>query len=117
MDEIEKELPESKGEDEEEYHYSLWSATLVTNPKLNVNRPVEKEEDNSITVRNQSTQIVASASASHYLQSTWKGLEQRIGETPVQKATEGLSGIPKQYQKELHENEQKTQETTETAGS
>lgn len=40
--------------------------------------------------------------AAHYLHSrSWKGLEQQLGETPVQpKAAEGRSGLPVEYDDE-----------------
>ena len=43
-----------------------------------------------------------STSAAHYLHSrSWKGLEQQLGETPVQpKAAEGRSGLPVEYDDE-----------------
>lgn len=92
---------ENVDDDEEEYTYSLWKATMVKNPKSKINQTPEEVqvEGNEISLRNQNTEIV-SASANFYLQSTWKGLEQKIGETEVEKATVGLSGIPKNYKSE-----------------
>jgi len=101
LDEIEEERGDENIElvEEDEYTYSLWSGTMIKNPKAS-SANQSSPEGTELSVRNQDTQIISSASGQHYLQSTWKGLEQNIGETKVEKATMGLTGIPKQYTSE-----------------
>lgn len=96
------EVEEGTQEDgeEEEYTYSLWTSTMVKNPKSRSHTPSGSESSLDLAVRNENTQVIASASAEHYLKSTWQGLEQRIGETPIEKITQGLAGIPKHYESE-----------------
>ena len=86
--------------EENEYNYSLWTQSMVKNPKARSHQDKKEDFSSTLATRNQQTQIITSASAEHYLKSTWQGLEQRIGETEVEKAVLGLSGIPKQYQSE-----------------
>jgi hypothetical protein len=86
--------------EESEYNYSLWTQSMVKNPKARVLEDEEETSSSTLATRNQQTQIISSASAQHYLKSTWQGLEQRIGETPVELAVLGLAGIPKQYESE-----------------
>lgn len=44
------------------------------------------------------------AGAEFLLNRSWKGLEQNIGETKVEKAVKGRSGIPTGYENEVFVN-------------
>ena len=94
--------------EEEEMRFSLISGTMKVNHKSNTfNTAKEKQEPGSqqITVANTDRDLTLLAEispATAYLHTrSYQGLEPQIGETPVQLAQEGISGIPKGYQQEL----------------
>ena len=61
QDELEDEDPVD-GE-EEEYTYSLWSATMVKNPKSRIHSSNTAGSSSDLAVRNENTQVIASARA------------------------------------------------------
>lgn len=58
-------------------------------------------ESTELAMRNEANDLQTWSAASQFLKfRSYIGLEQKIGETPAEKAKEGRSGLPKGYQNE-----------------
>lgn len=90
-------LQDPEAKDEEEAEYSFITGSLKK--KASINEEEKETVGSEIAVRNNSQQLSTNWSpASNFLnQRTYRGLEQKLGETEVTKAVEGMSGIPMQY--------------------
>ncbi|KAG0308451.1 Diphthamide biosynthesis protein 2 [Dissophora globulifera] len=96
--------------DEDEVpHYSLVTGQLKQNKKYVTSKEDTKEltalieGTKDLTVRDKNTSVATlmSSAAGEYLQSRqFRGLEVQLGETPVELATEGRSGIARGYNTE-----------------
>jgi diphthamide biosynthesis protein 2 len=102
---VEKMKYDLEGNEEEETYYSLIDGTM----KMKSNRNVHKEQKDStsheIQLASHPRDIVLSSSlaATSFNRREFRGLDPRIGETEVQKAVIGLSGIAMGYDGELSE--------------
>ncbi|XP_051266486.1 2-(3-amino-3-carboxypropyl)histidine synthase subunit 2 [Dicentrarchus labrax] len=66
---------------------------------LLISEPAESSCGSSVVLRNQ-TLTVANSAASFLAERSWRGLEQKLGETPVVKAGKGRRGIAIAYEEE-----------------
>uniref|UniRef100_A0A6B2L497 Uncharacterized protein n=1 Tax=Arcella intermedia TaxID=1963864 RepID=A0A6B2L497_9EUKA len=84
-------VKEYNEEDEtEDPYYQTITGTIVANPKAKA-----KTEEGSLAITAaQSSQIQAYSVQKLFLERSFKGLEMKIGETPVTLAVEGKTGIP-----------------------
>jgi diphthamide biosynthesis protein 2 len=90
-------------EEPEDTQFSFITGSVKKNPKKQIQIEMEKDEEKTALVaRNNNTDIVQTWSpAAEYLNKrTYRGLEQKIGETEVTKAVQGRSGIPMSYAEE-----------------
>jgi len=98
-EEEERDEPDS----DEEPAFSLITGSYKVSSKL---AAVNLSEDSSssagtVAVRNQHSDVVLASGSGDYLsRRLFKGLEQRIGETPVQLAVEGRRGVARGYEHE-----------------
>jgi diphthamide biosynthesis protein 2 len=84
--------------------------SLVSN-KIKVNHKVLSSADaNStsmeLTVRNENNSLITTttpSATSFFLNRSYQGLQQRLGETPVVDAVEGRGGVPLQYDGEIED--------------
>lgn len=86
-------------DEEEEYTISLISGKTVANPKKHIALQEEGITNSKLTlgstaVIKSSTEVAEYAASEVFLQRTFKGLEQNIGETPVAEIEQGRSGLP-----------------------
>lgn len=100
---------ESDEEGNEVPHFSLVTGQLKQSKKYSSNKVDSKElsalieGSKDLTVRDKNTSVATlmSSAAGEYLQSRqFKGLEIKLGETPVELATEGRAGIARGYNTE-----------------
>jgi diphthamide biosynthesis protein 2 len=85
-------------QEEEETRVSLLSGTVTMNPKSF--KPSENTSTDTSLATIGSGEITTYSGAQYLSQRTFKGLEQRIGETPVTLAAQGRSGIAMSYEEE-----------------
>lgn len=107
----------SDEEDDEVPHFSLVTGQLKQSKKFSSNKVDSKELSTlmegtkDLTVRDKNTSVATlmSSAAGEYLQSRqFKGLDVKLGETPVELATEGRAGIARGYNTESgYENREK----------
>lgn len=95
-------MPDENPEDEGSYDVSL-----ITGYLRSTHLPqTQSQNDSSCTAlaaRNETlTMVEAHCSATHLASRSWKGLEQKLGETPVTKAVEGRRGIAIAYEDEVN---------------
>ncbi|PRP89720.1 hypothetical protein PROFUN_00062 [Planoprotostelium fungivorum] len=90
-------------EDEDEMRFSIAEGRLKPNPKAQ--KSTERQDEMSLTERSQQNQLVSSWSHAGQVlaKRDYRGLEMNVGETVVQKATQGMSGLPMVYTKEKTE--------------
>ncbi|EGC32302.1 hypothetical protein DICPUDRAFT_155754 [Dictyostelium purpureum] len=95
-----REKPEDEVEDDEGniHHFSLVTGRIVLQNKSTQQQEQQSTSGEIVSVDNSFKQI--SLVENHLQNKTYKGLDMRIGETPVTAAIEGLSGIPKNYTSE-----------------
>lgn len=87
-------------EDGEEPDVSLITGALRSRNLL-LGAPEESPCGSSVVLRNQTLTVANTNSAASFLsQRSWKGLEQKLGETPVVKAGSGRKGIAIAYEEE-----------------
>jgi diphthamide biosynthesis protein 2 len=84
---------------------SLVSRSIKSNHKVSevTETVTETAPDGTVVVRNQNTQVMrrdAPTAMDFFLQRSFKGLEQQLGETPVITASVGRPGIPMEYEGE-----------------
>ncbi|XP_019713037.1 2-(3-amino-3-carboxypropyl)histidine synthase subunit 2 isoform X1 [Hippocampus comes] len=93
-------VPLAEGqEDYDETDVSLITGALRSN-KLDCNH-ANSPFGSSLVLRNQTMTVANTNSAASFLASrSWRGLEQKLGETPVEKAVEGRRGIAIAYEEE-----------------
>eukprot|EP01133_Synstelium_polycarpum_P002653 gene2653-3059_t len=84
------------------YHFSLTTGKITKYANAPTAAPLTSADGGIVPVDNSSKQLSTGInSASDYFTTrTFRGLETKIGETPVTMAVEGLSGIPKNYESE-----------------
>lgn len=109
LSEIDSSIPDKNidQDDEEEVRFSLIDGKIkheVYKEKGKIqlfylNHVEDSSSGNSLIELSKGTDVVLSQSTGLSVLSKreWQGLETRIGETPVEKAVEGLSGIAKGY--------------------
>ncbi|KAK5624038.1 Diphthamide biosynthesis protein 2 [Crenichthys baileyi] len=86
--------------DDDEIDVSLITGALRNQNLLN-SEPVESTFGSSVVLRNQTLTVANTNSAASFLAGrSWRGLEQKLGETPVVKAVEGRRGIAIAYEEE-----------------
>ncbi|KAM9775086.1 2-(3-amino-3-carboxypropyl)histidine synthase subunit 2 [Syngnathus typhle] len=92
-------VPPPEGqEDGDDTDVSLITGALRSN-KLDRNH--EFSHSSSLVLRNQTLTVANTNSAASFLATrSWRGLEQKLGETPVGKAVEGRRGIAIAYEEE-----------------
>jgi diphthamide biosynthesis protein 2 len=97
--------PEAK--EEEEAEYSFITGSMKKKLNIHSGEDVVSSTGSEVATRNNNQQLSThwSPAATFLSQRTFKGLEQKLGETEVKKAVEGMAGIPMQY-----ENEKKNEE-------
>ncbi|XP_038580519.1 2-(3-amino-3-carboxypropyl)histidine synthase subunit 2 isoform X2 [Micropterus salmoides] len=68
---------------------------------LLISEPAESSCGSSVVLRNQTLTVANTNSAASFLAvRSWRGLEQKLGETPVVKAVKGVRGLPIAYEEE-----------------
>ncbi|XP_037550070.1 2-(3-amino-3-carboxypropyl)histidine synthase subunit 2 [Nematolebias whitei] len=92
-------VPLSDEQNDDETDVSLITGALRSQ---NLNRdPAENSSGSSVVLRNQTLTVANTNSAASFLAArSWRGLEQKLGETPVVKAVEGRRGIAIAYEEE-----------------
>ncbi|XP_013863297.1 2-(3-amino-3-carboxypropyl)histidine synthase subunit 2 [Austrofundulus limnaeus] len=92
-------LSDQQEEEEDETDVSLITGALRSQ---NLNRdPAEPSSGSSVVLRNQTLTVANTNSAACFLAGrSWRGLEPKLGETPVVKAVEGRRGIAIAYEEE-----------------
>ncbi|XP_060920850.1 2-(3-amino-3-carboxypropyl)histidine synthase subunit 2 isoform X2 [Labrus mixtus] len=91
-------LAEQQEDEEEEPDVSLITLSLRSHNLL-LSEPAERSCGSSVVLRNQ-TLTVANSAASFLAERSWRGLEQKLDETPVVKAVKGRRGIAIAYEEE-----------------
>ncbi|XP_041817148.1 2-(3-amino-3-carboxypropyl)histidine synthase subunit 2 [Chelmon rostratus] len=87
-------------EDGEETDVSLITGALRSHNLL-LSEPAESSCGSSVVLRNQTLTVANTNSAASFLaERSWRGLEQKLGETPVVKAGKGRKGIAIAYEEE-----------------
>uniref|UniRef100_A0A8C7XC75 2-(3-amino-3-carboxypropyl)histidine synthase subunit 2 n=1 Tax=Oryzias sinensis TaxID=183150 RepID=A0A8C7XC75_9TELE len=87
-------------EEDDETDVSLITGALRSSSVAN-SEPAESPYGSSVVLRNQTMTVANNNSAASFLASrSWRGLEQKLGETPVVKAVEGRRGIAIAYEEE-----------------
>ena len=75
--------------------------SLITGRVRNAGISEDIEDSKAVIKSETSVAVVHSGGGGEFLNSrTWRGLEQKLGETPVEKATEGRKGIASGYKDE-----------------
>ena len=78
--------------------------SLINGSIRNFNSNLNKDDENNELVKrndNNKLSILHESGAGEFLKNrSWSGLEQKIGETPVTKVTEGLKGLAASYASE-----------------
>ncbi|KAG0085031.1 Diphthamide biosynthesis protein 2 [Podila epicladia] len=100
---------EADSDEDEKPHFSLVTGTFKQSKKFTTNKEDSKELSElldgtkDLTVRDKNTSVATlmSSAAGEYLNSRqFRGLEVKLGETPVELATEGRAGIARGYNSE-----------------
>ncbi|XP_076577521.1 2-(3-amino-3-carboxypropyl)histidine synthase subunit 2 [Chaetodon auriga] len=87
-------------EEDEETDMSLITGALRSHNLL-LSEPAESSCGSSVVLRNQTLTVANTNSAASFLaERSWRGLEQKLGETPVVKAGKGRKGIAIAYEEE-----------------
>ncbi|XP_023121109.1 2-(3-amino-3-carboxypropyl)histidine synthase subunit 2 [Amphiprion ocellaris] len=87
-------------EDGDEPDVSLITGALRSHNLLS-SEPEQSSFSSSVVLRNQTMTVANTNSAASFLAGrSWRGLEQKLGETPVVKAVEGRRGIAIAYEEE-----------------
>ncbi|XP_070842020.1 2-(3-amino-3-carboxypropyl)histidine synthase subunit 2 [Chaetodon trifascialis] len=87
-------------EEDEETDVSLITGALRSHNLL-LSEPAESSCGSSVVLRNQTLTVANTNSAASFLaERSWRGLEQKLGETPVVKAGKGRKGIAIAYEEE-----------------
>ncbi|KAM8823042.1 2-(3-amino-3-carboxypropyl)histidine synthase subunit 2 isoform 1-T2 [Spinachia spinachia] len=87
-------------EDEDETDVSLITGVLRKQNLLSC-EPEKSSFGSSVVLRNQALTVANTNSAASFLsERSWRGLEKKLGETPVVKAVEGRRGIAIAYEEE-----------------
>ncbi|XP_041670245.1 2-(3-amino-3-carboxypropyl)histidine synthase subunit 2 [Cheilinus undulatus] len=85
---------------DEETDVSLITGALRSS-NLMISEPTESSFGSSVVLRNQTLTVANTSSAASFLaERSWRGLEQKLGETPVVKAVKGRRGIAIAYEEE-----------------
>ncbi|CAN9506487.1 unnamed protein product [Ophioblennius macclurei] len=94
-------VPLADQQDEnDETDVSLITGALRSRNLLN-DEPAETPNSYSVVLRNQTMTVANTNSAASFLAGrSWRGLEQKLGDTPVVKAVEGRRGIAIAYEEE-----------------
>jgi len=94
--ENQKNFVEVDEEEQEETRFSIIDGSLKINHKRQTIESPQDVTDRTLATRAEGPLINYTAK-NHFLNRTFRGLEQNIGETPVQKAILGGSGIASSY--------------------
>ncbi|XP_073344494.1 2-(3-amino-3-carboxypropyl)histidine synthase subunit 2 [Pagrus major] len=86
-------------EDGDETDMSLITGALRSKNLL-ISEPAESSCGSSVVLRNQTMTVATNSAASFLAERSWRGLEQKLGETPVVKAGKGRKGIAIAYEEE-----------------
>ncbi|XP_074549963.1 2-(3-amino-3-carboxypropyl)histidine synthase subunit 2 [Halichoeres trimaculatus] len=93
-------VPLADQQEEDETDVSLITGALRSRNLL-ISDPAESSSDSSVVLRNQTLTVANTNSAASFLaERSWRGLEQKLGETPVVKAVKGRRGIAIAYEEE-----------------
>ncbi|KAF7660904.1 hypothetical protein LDENG_00272870 [Lucifuga dentata] len=93
-------VPLADEQESDETDMSLITGALRSKNLLST-EPAESAFGSSVILRNQTLTVANSNSAASFLVNrSWRGLEQKLGETPVVKAAEGRRGIAIAYEGE-----------------
>lgn len=93
-------VPMADQQEDDETDVSLITGALRSRNLLN-SEPEESSFGSSVVLRNQNTTVANTNSAASLLAArSWRGLEQKLGETAVVKAVEGRRGIAIAYEDE-----------------
>ncbi|XP_071341864.1 2-(3-amino-3-carboxypropyl)histidine synthase subunit 2 [Trachinotus anak] len=93
-------LADQQQEEGDETDVSLITGALRSHSLLK-SEPAEPSCGSSVVLRNQTLTVANTNSAASFLaERSWRGLEQKLGETPVVKAVEGRRGIAIAYEEE-----------------
>ncbi|KAM3593162.1 uncharacterized protein V6R79_006953 [Siganus canaliculatus] len=93
-------LADQQEEDNDETDVSLITGALRSHNLL-ISEPAESSCGTSVVLRNQTLTVANTNSAASFLaERSWRGLEQKLGETPVVKAGKGRKGIAIAYEEE-----------------
>lgn len=93
-------LADQQEEDDEETDVSLITGALRSKNLL-ISEPAESSCGSSVVLRNQTLTVANTNSAASFLaERSWRGLEMKLGETPVVKAGKGRKGIAIAYEEE-----------------
>lgn len=80
---------------------SLTGGHLQTMEKCNDDEPVSEVSTSTVSLKSNTALSLHGASGSHFLANrSWRGLEQNLGQTKVEHAAKGRSGIPMRYENE-----------------
>eukprot|EP01129_Flabellula_baltica_P014530 TRINITY_DN6977_c0_g1_i1.p1 TRINITY_DN6977_c0_g1~~TRINITY_DN6977_c0_g1_i1.p1 ORF type:complete len:472 (-),score=112.21 TRINITY_DN6977_c0_g1_i1:411-1826(-) len=96
---------------EEEYRVSLITGGVTRNPKAVSS--ISLEENPNALVERSEMKLAKTTASTKFLELSFKGLEQKLGETPVGAAVPGLSGIPFLGYGMVDDNEQKSEEKSD----
>ncbi|XP_042366221.1 2-(3-amino-3-carboxypropyl)histidine synthase subunit 2 [Plectropomus leopardus] len=88
-----------KQEGDDETDVSLITGALRSKNLLS-SEPAVSSFGSSVVLRNQTLTVATNSAASFLSERSWRGLEQKLGETPVVKAVEGRRGIAIAYEEE-----------------
>ncbi|XP_049421293.1 2-(3-amino-3-carboxypropyl)histidine synthase subunit 2 [Epinephelus fuscoguttatus] len=86
-------------EEDDETDVSLITGALRSKNLLN-SEPAVSSFGSSVVLRNQTLTVATNSAASFLSERSWRGLEQKLGETPVVKAVQGRRGIAIAYEEE-----------------
>ncbi|KAI3355095.1 hypothetical protein L3Q82_017964 [Scortum barcoo] len=85
--------------EDDETDVSLITGALRSQNLL-ISEPKESLCGSSVVLRNQTLTVATNSAASFLSERSWRGLEQKLGETPVVKAVKGRKGIAIAYEEE-----------------
>jgi diphthamide biosynthesis protein 2 len=94
-------------EESSETRVSLISNKVKVNHKV-LSSSAANSNSMDLTLRNSNNELVTTSqpsATSFFLQRSYQGLQQQLGETPVEMATEGRGGVPLQYEGEIPDGE------------
>lgn len=77
---------------------------MITGRLRDLHKDDEKNESNTIIKRSDAMQMQVVTAENHFVNRSWKGLEEKLGQTEVGQVKEGRSGIAMEYNEEPKQN-------------